>query len=122
MPAQLEEAALQPLPFLSPKSLSAAPLPVTRAGLDQEARQGACVQLLSSPILWNSHRKHSENGARRGMDDKWEILLCQEWLEGGGTDGSVPSAAGSRYVHTSVLLFLSLWGLVGRRREKSESV
>lgn len=33
--------------------LAPAPLPVTRAGLYQEARQGACVQVLNS-VLWNS--------------------------------------------------------------------
>lgn len=58
------------------------------------------MQLLNSSILWNSDRKHSENGSRRDNDDKGEILLCHERLEGGSSDGSVPSAAGSRYVHT----------------------
>lgn len=80
--------------------LAPAPLPVTRAGLYQEVRQGACVQLLDSSMLWNSHRKHDENGSRKDIYDKWKVLLCRVWLEGGSPDGSVPSAAGSRYVHT----------------------
>lgn len=53
-----------------------------------------------SPLEFTQLHKRNENGPRKDIYDKWKVLLRRVWLEGGNPDGSVPSAAGSRYVHT----------------------